>query len=201
MIMARACTVNDRQTIRIAQPCQLPQKGSFFRLREKLPLHRSMREFVSHIPVQHRRSRTCTETALYEGFMGELAAGAVTNDAGRLSIQEHERPELAVHRVESAEATGIGFASSVVAGARYRIPFHDLRAGYAPGCRWPSRHEGTTQPRYRARARKLTAHQESAIRVLAGTRRLRSLAADFGVSHETIRAVLRQVRPASGRAL
>jgi hypothetical protein len=57
------------------------------------------------------------------------------------------------------------------------------------------------QPRSRARARKLTAHQESAIRVLAGTRSLRSLAADFGVSYEAIRAVLRQVRPASGRAL
>jgi DeoR/GlpR family transcriptional regulator of sugar metabolism len=30
------------------------------------------------------------------------------------------------------------------------------------------------------------------IRALAGTRSLRALAADFGVSHETIRAVLRQ---------
>ena len=41
------------------------------------------------------------------------------------------------------------------------------------------------------RRRRLTAEQESAIRALAGTRSLRSLAADFGVSHETVRGVLR----------
>ena len=69
MIKVRARTVNDRQTIRVVQPCQLPQKGSFFRLRERLPLHSSKREFVSLIPVQHRRSRTCTETAPYEVVM------------------------------------------------------------------------------------------------------------------------------------
>jgi hypothetical protein len=45
---------------------------------------------------------------------------------------------------------------------------------------------------YRARrARGLTLAQEAEIRMLAGTRSLRSLAADFGVSHETVRAVLR----------
>jgi hypothetical protein len=38
----------------------------------------------------------------------------------------------------------------------------------------------------------LTAEQESTIRALAATRSLRSLAAEFGVSHETIRAVLRE---------
>jgi len=42
------------------------------------------------------------------------------------------------------------------------------------------------------RRRKLTPEQEAAIRAVAGTRSLRSLATDFGVSHETIRAVLRQ---------
>ena len=42
------------------------------------------------------------------------------------------------------------------------------------------------------RPRKLAADQEAAIRSLAGTRSLRSLAADFGVSHETVRAVLRE---------
>jgi hypothetical protein len=45
-----------------------------------------------------------------------------------------------------------------------------------------------------ALARKLTAEQEAAIRSLVGTESLRSLAADFGVSHETIRAVVRQNR-------
>ena len=39
------------------------------------------------------------------------------------------------------------------------------------------------------RARKLTPAEESTIRALAGTKSLRSLAADFGVSHETVRAV------------
>ena len=39
--------------------------------------------------------------------------------------------------------------------------------------------------------RKLTAEQEAAIRALVATKSLRSLADEFGVSHETIRAVLR----------
>ena len=42
------------------------------------------------------------------------------------------------------------------------------------------------------RRRKLTREQEEAIRVNAGNRTLRELAADFGVSHETIRAILRR---------
>ena len=41
-------------------------KGAFLRRREKPHLHRSMLEFVSHIPVQHRRLRASTETALYK---------------------------------------------------------------------------------------------------------------------------------------
>jgi hypothetical protein len=44
--------------------------------------------------------------------------------------------------------------------------------------------------RYGRRARKLTSAEESTIRALAATRSLRSLAADFGVSHETIRGIL-----------
>ena len=44
-------------------------------------------------------------------------------------------------------------------------------------------------PRYHLRARKLTTEQESVIRAMATTKSLRSLAADFGVSHETIRAI------------
>ena len=49
---------------------------------------------------------------------------------------------------------------------------------------------------YRERACRLTADQEPAIRNLAGTKSLRSLAAYFGVSHETIRAVLAAHRSA-----
>ena len=41
------------------------------------------------------------------------------------------------------------------------------------------------------RRRRLSMEQEAAIRAFAGTKSLRSLAADFGVSHETVRSVLR----------
>jgi hypothetical protein len=46
------------------------------------------------------------------------------------------------------------------------------------------------------RHRKLSSKQEEAIRSQAGNRTLRELAAAFEVSHETIRMVLRQERPA-----
>lgn len=46
--------------------------------------------------------------------------------------------------------------------------------------------------RYGRRVRKLTIAEESVIRSLAATRSLRSVAADFGVSYETIRAVCRR---------
>jgi hypothetical protein len=45
--------------------------------------------------------------------------------------------------------------------------------------------------RYAQRARKFSPAQEAEIRALAGTKSLRSHAADFGVSHETIRIVIR----------
>jgi DNA-binding GntR family transcriptional regulator len=45
--------------------------------------------------------------------------------------------------------------------------------------------------RYRQRARRLTPVQEASIQSLAATRSLRSLAADFGVSHETVRRAIR----------
>ena len=43
--------------------------------------------------------------------------------------------------------------------------------------------------------RKLSHEQAAAIRAGAGNRSLRELAADFGVSHETVRAVLRSPAP------
>ncbi len=43
-----------------------------------------------------------------------------------------------------------------------------------------------------AQPRKLSIDQESAIRALAATKSLRSLATDFGVSHETVRSVVRK---------
>ena len=74
---------------------------------------------------------------------------------------------------------------------RFAVP--DLRPNGSLIPRWPSRRDSSSHSRYRARARKLTLEQESAIHALAATMSLRSLAADFGVSHETIRAVLRQI--------
>ena len=46
-------------------------------------------------------------------------------------------------------------------------------------------------PYQRARPRRLSPAKREAIRALAPNRTLRELAADFGVSHETVRAVLR----------
>jgi hypothetical protein len=50
-------------------------------------------------------------------------------------------------------------------------------------------------PRYHLRTRKLTSEQELAIRAMAKTKSLRSLAAEYGVSHETIRTVLHTNEP------
>lgn len=61
---------------------------------------------------------------------------------------------------------------------------------YSP--RWPAPPKEPVPRNYTRRAAKLRAAHESAITALAGTKSLRSLAADFGVSHETIRAVLRR---------
>ena len=49
------------------------------------------------------------------------------------------------------------------------------------------------RPSYQTpRRRKLTSEQEAAIRASGGNRTLRELAAEFGVSHETIRSVARR---------
>ena len=49
-----------------------------------------------------------------------------------------------------------------------------------------------TDARYSVRTHKLGPAEESAIRSLAATKSLRSLAPEFGVSHESVRAVLRE---------
>jgi hypothetical protein len=54
------------------------------------------------------------------------------------------------------------------------------------------------RPRYSTRARKLICEQEAKIRRLSATKSLRILAAEFGVSHETIRAVVRKERTIGG---
>ena len=48
--------------------------------------------------------------------------------------------------------------------------------------------------RYSSRTRKLTPEDETHVRALAATRSLRSLVAEFGVSHETVRATVRRSR-------
>ena len=68
---------------------------------------------------------------------------------------------------------------------RDALVFAELRDRRGVGrSRWASYHT--------PRRRKLTAEQEAAIRAEAGNRSLRELAADFGVSHETVRAVCRR---------
>ncbi|CAA9568301.1 MAG: hypothetical protein AVDCRST_MAG49-3313 [uncultured Thermomicrobiales bacterium] len=73
-----------------------------------------------------------------------------------------------------------------------RVPVPDFRPVHAYPPRWPglSLRDDSDPPRYARRPGKLTPAQQATIRALAGTRSLRSLAADFGVSHETVRAVL-----------
>jgi hypothetical protein len=86
-------------------------------------------------------------------------------------------------KVERAEAMGVASASSIFPRSRVRIPFPDLR---------PRRERVAcgSGKRYRYRARNLTPAEEATMRTLAGTKSLRALAAEFGVSHETIRSVL-----------
>ena len=72
----------------------------------------------------------------------------------------------------------------------------DFRLGQVYTPRWPADppRNASRSRRYARRPGKLTPAQESTIRALAATRSLRSLAADYGVSHETVRAVCRQQR-------
>jgi len=77
-----------------------------------------------------------------------------------------------------------------------RIVVPDLRPSspsFMPRWSRVSRNVRHPSPHSRQRVRRLTIEQEAAIRALAGTKSLRTLAADFGVSHETIRAVTRQM--------
>jgi hypothetical protein len=104
--------------------------------------------------------------------------------------RESDRTETTV-KFERAEAVWIGSTSSIPPERRCRIPFPDLRTEPTPDRRWSSRRDSSTPLSYRARARKLTAEQEAAIRALAGTKTHRSLTVEFGVSHESVRATLR----------
>ncbi len=73
-----------------------------------------------------------------------------------------------------------------------RVPVPDFRspADFAPRWSTGSRRDAPVPSRYRQRARRLTPVQEASVRSLATTKSLRSLAADFGVSHETVRRVI-----------
>ena len=73
-----------------------------------------------------------------------------------------------------------------------RVVVPDYRTRPSVITRWPTLRDASARPRYHARARKLTPDQEATIRDLKAVKSLRSLAAEFGVSHETVRAVLRQ---------
>ncbi len=79
-------------------------------------------------------------------------------------------------------------------GLSLRVPVPDLRPGpvYTPRWSTESPRNVACPRRYARRPSKLTPMQESTIRALAGTKTLRSLAADFEVSHETVRSVLKR---------
>jgi len=128
---------------------------------------------------------------------GEGAGGGVRaeGDASHVRWGRIGWPRRRV-KAEIAEATGVGSASSIVRGAGVRVPVPDFRPASDFNPRWPSRSrpDDPAPRRYRQRPRKLTPAEEAAIRALAATRSLRALAADFGVSHETVRAVLREPR-------
>ncbi len=91
-----------------------------------------------------------------------------------------------------AEATGVGPAWSTTVW-RMRVLVPDFRPLPAFTPRWStgSRRDAPAHGRYRQRARMLTPVQEASIQSLAATKSLRSLAAEFGVSHETVRRVIR----------
>lgn len=99
---------------------------------------------------------------------------------------------------EIAGSTGVSSASSILTDGRSGVPFPDLRTELALDRRWPSHRDASACTRYHSRVRELTSQQEATICTLAATRSLRSLAAEFDVSHETIRAVVRQDREALG---
>jgi hypothetical protein len=75
----------------------------------------------------------------------------------------------------------------------FRVPVPDFRLRSVVTPRWSAGLGGEHEAprRYGFHVRKLTPAQEAETRALAGTKGLRALAADFGVSHETVRAALR----------
>ncbi len=89
---------------------------------------------------------------------------------------------------------GVGSACSVIPTHPIHVLVPDLRAGAssAARCASPSLREPLPLRRYRHRHRKLTSADEGTIGALAETKSLRTLAADFAVSHETIRSIIKR---------
>ena len=79
-------------------------------------------------------------------------------------------------------------------GRPVRVPVPDFRppSMYSPCWSTGSPYNESTARRYVRRPSKLSRAQEAEIRALAATKSLRTLAAEFGVSHETIRAISRR---------
>ncbi len=96
-------------------------------------------------------------------------------------------------KIEIVDQIGFEPASSIFRTCPTRFLVPDLRAVTSTDPRFvsPSSHEPPLRHRYGYRLRKLTSADEASIRALAKTKSLRSLAADFGVSHETIRRIIR----------
>jgi hypothetical protein len=102
-------------------------------------------------------------------------------------------------------ATGVTPSSEVMNGRKRRgsvsSPRHDsagtdsIDIAAVPPRRVSGRSQRTSVQV--PRQRKLLPEQITTLRALAGSKSLRALAADFGVSHETIRSVLRQTTDAA----
>ena len=99
-------------------------------------------------------------------------------------------------KAEIAGSKGVGSASSDVAWLSLprQIPIPAMGTTASFPWRSPASEprNDATPGRYRSRPRTLTPEHAATIRALAGTRSLRSLAAEFGVSHETVRTAVRR---------
>ena len=114
--------------------------------------------------------------------MVAAAPGRVNRRSGRTIVMGVKR--------DTAKSTG-----GSVSSPRHGQPGTDpIVVAAVPGRRVSGRSKRASY--HAPRRRKLSCEQEAAIRVRSGNRSLRELGAEFGVSHETVRSVLRPPRSA-----
>ena len=104
--------------------------------------------------------------------------GEAARCVNRPGAPQEARPSV---KGETANPTGGRFRGCILPldALVFALPAERRRVG-------PSRRDAYHEPR----RRKLSPEQAAAIRASAGNRSLRELAAEFGVSHETVRSVI-----------